>query len=232
MIGGMTGLFLAMLAFVGGHFLFGGTPLRATMVDLVGGEQRFRGVYSLYSVVTLIWVVIAFRAAPYEALWPDATWTRVVALVVMPFACILIVSALSTPNPTAVGGERAAELPDPVTGITKLTRHPFLWGVALWSVVHAIANGDVASLLLFGGMAVLALGGMPSIDAKMARRLGPAWGPIAMRSSALPFVAILSGRTKLSLGEIGWQRIVGGLALYAALLLAHPWFAGRAVMPF
>jgi uncharacterized membrane protein len=229
MVGGMGGLVLAVLAFVGGHILFAGTPLRATLVDLVGGEQRFRGVFSLYAAVTLIWVMLAYAAAPYVPLWPDWRWTRWIPVLVMPFACILVVAGLSTPNVTAVGGERAAELPDPMPGIMKLTRHPFLWGVALWALAHAAANGDAASLTLFGGMAVLAIGGMPSLDAKTARRLGAAWGPIAMRSSLVPFAAVATGRAKLRFAEIGWHRIGGGLILYLVLLLVHPWIAGKPV---
>jgi uncharacterized membrane protein len=38
----------------------------------------------------------------------------------------------------------------PARGIQRVTRHPFLWGVAVWAFVHLIANGDVASLMLFG----------------------------------------------------------------------------------
>lgn len=232
MIGSLTGLFLALLAFVGGHFLFAGTPLRATMVDLVGGEGRFRGVFSLFSAVTLIWVILAYGAAPHHPLWADAKPLRLITVLLLPLATILMVCGLSTPNATAVGGERAADLPDPLPGIMKVTRHPFLWGVAIWAVAHIPANGDAASVMLFAGMAVLALGGMKSIDAKAQHRLGSAWGPIAMRSSLLPFGAILSGRAHLSFGEIGWLRIVGGVALYVVLLLAHSWIAGKPVLLF
>lgn len=229
MSGSLSTLSLAVLAFVGGHILFAGTPLRTMLIDLVGGEARFRGVFSLYSGVTLLWTILAYAAAPVVPVWSDPLWTRMVPIAVMPIACILLVAGLSTPNPTAIGGERAAEARDPVPGIMKVTRHPFLWGVALWALSHAAANGDAASLTLFGGMAVLALGGMPSLDAKVARRLGAAWGPIAMRSSVVPFLAILRGQAKLRLGEIGWTRLLGGLALYALLILAHPWIAGKPV---
>jgi len=231
MYGSITDLVLAMLAFVGGHVLFAGTPLRASLVDLLGGEGRFRGVFSLFSLVTLAWVVLAYAHAPYEPLWPDLHATRGIPLLVMPFACILLVAGLSTPNSTAVGGERVAELPDPLPGIMKVTRHPFLWGVALWAMSHGIANGDQASLLLFGGMAALSLIGMPSIDGKTARRLGSAWGPIALSSSILPFGAILRGQAKLRFAEIGWMRVVGGLALYALLILLHPWITGKPIFP-
>jgi len=232
LLGTMTGLVLAVAAFVGGHFLFAGTPLRKAVADMVGGEARFRLVFSLYSAVTLIWTVLAYRSAPFQPLWADLKLLRAIPVLVLPFACILLVAGLSTPNSTAVGGERAAELPDPVPGIMRVTRHPFLWGVALWALGHLAANGDLAGALLFGGLAVLALGGMPSIDAKAQRRMGAAWGPIAMGSSALPFAAILSGRAKFDFAGIGWARVAGGIALYVALLLAHPWIAGKPAFPY
>ena len=50
-------------------------------------------------------------------------------------------------------------------------------------------------------------------------------------TSVLPFAAILSGRTALDWKGIGWQRLLGGLALYAVLLFAHPWIAGVALVP-
>lgn len=229
MSGSLATLSLAMLAFVGGHILFAGTPLRAMLVDLVGGEARFRGVFSLYSAVTLIWVVMAYSNAPYAMLWPDAHWLRAIPLLLMPIACILIVAGLSTPNPTAVGGERTAESASPVTGILRVTRHPFLWGVGLWALAHGAANGDVASLTLFGGMAVMAFGGMPSIDAKLSRRLGAAWAPIALTTSIVPFLAIARGQNRFVFREIGWLRVAGGLALYALLILAHPLITGKPV---
>ena len=228
-VGTMTALALAVAAFVGGHFLFAGTPLRKTFCDMVGGEARFRLVFSLFSAVTLIWLVLAYRGAPFHPLWADTALMRMVPVLVLPFATILLVAGLTTPNSTAVGGERAAELPDPVPGIMRVTRHPFLWGVALWALAHLAANGDLASVLLFGGMAVLAVGGMPSIDAKAQGRMGAAWGPIAMGSSIVPFAAILSGRAKFDFAGIGWARVAGGVALYVVLLLAHPWITGKPV---
>ena len=48
----------------------------------------------------------------------------------------------------------------------------------------------------------------------------------AERPSAVPFGAIVSGRQKLSLGEIGWWRILLAVVIYAALLFAHPYLFG------
>ena len=37
------------------------------------------------------------------------------------------------------------------------TRHPMLLGTVIWAGAHLLVNGDVASLILFGGMAIWAL---------------------------------------------------------------------------
>jgi uncharacterized membrane protein len=229
--GTLAALTFAQLAFVGGHMLLAGTRLRNALARWLG-ERNFRIAFSSYSAVTLIWAILAYRHAPYVELWADTRLLGAVPFAVMPFAAILVVCGLATPNATSLGGARANELQDPVPGIMKVTRHPFLWGVVLWALAHVAANGDAASLILFAGMAALALGGMPSVDAKAAARLGAGWGPVVMRSSILPFAAILSGRTRVSLAEIGWLRILGGLALYAGLLFVHPWIAGKPAVVF
>jgi uncharacterized membrane protein len=36
-------------------------------------------------------------------------------------------------------------------------RHPMLWGIVVWAVAHLLVNGDLASVVLFGG---LGLGGL------------------------------------------------------------------------
>jgi len=90
-------------------------------------------------------------------------------------AFLLAVIGLTTSNPTIVGEEgRVARPPE---GIVRVTRHPFLIGVGLWAVVHLIANGDLASFIFFGSLAVTALAGTVSIDAKRRRALGPLGSP-------------------------------------------------------
>ncbi|WP_333840141.1 NnrU family protein [Pelomicrobium sp.] len=44
----------------------------------------------------------------------------------------------------------------------------------LWALAYLAVNGGLPSLLLFGGMAILALDGMPAIDAKRVAHLGEA----------------------------------------------------------
>ncbi|MBP1805334.1 NnrU family protein [Rubellimicrobium aerolatum] len=54
----------------------------------------------------------------------------------------------------------------------RVTRHPQLTGVILWAVAHLLANGDWASILLFGGFLVWAVGEIVLIN-----RAAPLWVP-------------------------------------------------------
>ncbi len=230
MTGTLTHLFLACLVFVGGHFVLGSPPVREALVARIG-ERAFRGVFSLAALVALIWMVRAYDAAPYRELWAPAAWARYVPLLVMPVAVFLLVAGLTTPNPTAVGQEGRIGAGTPAPGIMKITRHPSLWAFGLWGLAHIPPNGDAASILLFGSIAVLAFAGMPLLDRKARARFGSAWGPVALTTSILPFAAILAGRTRLRFAEIGWWRVVAALALYVALLEGHLWIGGVSPLP-
>jgi uncharacterized membrane protein len=115
-----------------------------------------------------------------------------------------------------------------VRGIVRITRHPFMWGVGLWAGAHILANGDLASLVLFAAVGVLALLGTLLIDRKYAARRGPDWQEFAAATSNLPLAAVFAGRQRLAFAEIGWWRVALALAVYALLLAAHPWLFGGA----
>ena len=231
MIGTIEGVVAAAVFFVASHIVLSSGPLRAALVKRIG-EKVFRGLYSAVASAGLVWLVIAFNIAPYVELWADAAWARYVPLVVVPFAAILLVCGVTTRNATAIGGGVDAEAANPAPGIMKVTRHPVLWGIALWALAHIPPNGDARSLILFGAFASLAFAGMALIDRKREQSMGAAWGPIALTTSVLPFAAMLSGRAKVQLGEIGAWRILAGLALYLALALAHLPVIGKSPLPF
>jgi uncharacterized membrane protein len=221
MTGTLTALFLATLAFVGGHFALSAPVPRKKLVAVLG-ERAFAGMYSLLMILMLIWVVAAYRVAPPRIVWDFGPWVNLVPILVMPFALILAVLGLVARNPTAVMGEGfLAQHASSVHGPATITRHPFLCAAALWAIVHLIANGDVASIILFGGMAGLSIGGMYAIDHKRAAKLGDAWGPFAAQTSRLPFAAALSKRTRIDWAGIGWSRPALGLVLYGVLLYYH-----------
>jgi uncharacterized membrane protein len=235
MLGSLNALLAATVAFVGGHFLLSSAPLRAPLVKALG-PGGFTPVYSLLVGAAFVWMLFAYGAAPDITLWYPPPALRWVPLLVMPFALFLAVAGLTTPNPTAVGGEkvvaRAAGTPHGlVGGIFTVTRHPFLWGAALWAASHLLVNGSVADLVLMGGVLVLSLGGMLHIDRRREAALGSAWGPIRLTTSLVPLAAVIERRNRLDWRGIGWWRPVVALLLYAALLHGHALITGVAVLP-
>lgn len=230
----MTALVVAAVFFVGIHLLVAGTPLRDRLIARLGAGP-YRGLFSLVSLVGIVWLAMAYRSAPYIALWGKLDALKPVALAAMLVATTLVVLGLVTPSPTAVGGEGLlSRAPGPV-GVQRITRHPFLWGVALWAVVHLVVNGDAAALVLFGSLGLLALLGTASIDRKRARALGPSWAGYVAQTSNLPFLAIGQGRARLApwltLGEHrAWQWLVV-LAVFGALIALHPLLFGVSPLP-
>lgn len=225
----LTELLIATLAFVGGHFAVSSTPLRRTLAARLG-EGRYLGLFSLAMGLAMAWMVVSYARAPPLPLWPQTAWSRHLPLVVMPVALILAVGGLRPDNPTMVG-DRAQRLAPDRLGIFAVTRHPFLWGAALWALVHLPANGDAASLTLMGGILVLAVGGTAAIDAKARRDRPEEWRRLSALTSNLPFAAIVRGRARFDWRGIGWVPPLGGLLAYALLLWAHPWLFGVSPLP-
>lgn len=229
MTGSFTALILAACAFVGIHLL-PSTPLRGGLVKLLG-DAGYLALFSVAAGAALIWYAAAYSAAPYRELWPALPALRYVPLAVMPLAMILLVCGYTTRNPMAVKQEKHFHANDPAPGILKVTRHPIMWAIALWALSHLAANGDRASLIFFGGLAALALLGMPLMDHRRAETLGSAWGPFALTTSVIPFAAAIQGRAKPRLSEIGWWRIALGLALTVGALVAHGPMLGPSALP-
>lgn len=228
----MTSLIAAAAFFVLLHLLVSGTRLRGAIAGAVG-EGPYMGLFSLASVAGLVWLGFAYAGArgAGPAWWGADDAKKYVQLAATLLAFLLIVPGLTTPNPTSVKQEGALEKGDPAKGMVRITRHPFLWGVAVWAAGHILVNGDGPSLILFGGMLLLALFGTVSIDGKRRKAVGAAYEAFMDRTSNVPFAAILSGRQKLALGEIGWWRILLAVALWAAMAYFHQKAFGVSALP-
>lgn len=219
----MTMFAIALSAFILLHVGVAATPLRPALVRGMG-EGTYRGLFSLASVVLLAWLLWSFGAARNEPthvpLWTAPAWTRHATMTLVLLGFLLAVSGLLTPGPTTAGFEGALKKPEPARGILRITRHPFLWGVSLWGIGHVLSNPAPASLMLFGGLAAMALLGTRSIDRKSAARSPEAWAPFRDATSNVPFAAILRGRNRLALGEMALPLLIAAAA-YAGVLYAH-----------
>ena len=228
----MSMLIAAAAAFLAIHFLVSGTPLR-DRITAVTGERPYLGLFSLASVALIVWLVIAYNRAQAgndPQLYDLGEGVRHLGIPIVAIAFFLGVQGLLLRNPTSVQMAGAAQDEGIVTGVLRITRHPFLWGVALWSAFHVAANGDEASVVFFGTFLVLALIGTALIDAKRRRKLGAAWTAFATQTSNVPLAAAVAGRNRLRFAELfGWRFWVAAV-LFLAILFCHPRLFG--VSPF
>ena len=228
----MTMLIAAACVFLGIHLLVSGTRLRDAIVGVIG-ENPYLGLFSLTSLGAVVWLVISYdgaQAGDDPMLYVPWIGTRHLAIPVVLIAFLLAVPGLLLPNPTSLKQEGAANKEGTVKGVLRITRHPFLWGVAIWSAFHVSANGDEASVIFFGTFFLTSFLGTFSIDAKRRRKMGDAWTGFASRTSNVPFAAIAAGRNRLNLGELlDWRSLVA-LLVFLAILFSHARLFG--VSPF
>ena len=233
----MTNLIAAALVFLGIHLLISGTRVRDALVGALG-ERPYMGLFSLLSLGVIVWLAMAFNQAgamPGSAadpfLYDLGRGAHDAALPIVAIAFLLGVPGLLTPNPTSVNAEKLAAKADTVRGVLRITRHPFLWGTAIWSADHLSTNGDQAGVIFFGTFLLLSLFGTISIDAKRRRKLGPAWESFAAQTSNVPFAAILSGKNSFRAGEYFDWRFAVAAILFLALLFAHVHIFGVSPLP-
>ena len=230
----MSNLIAASLVFLGIHFFISGTRIRDAIAAAIG-EGPYLGAFALASLIAIVWLVSAYNAASASAdnrvLYDLGIGVRHLAIPVVALAFLLGMQGLLAPNPAAVRQENAAASEGTVRGVLRITRHPFLWGVMIWSAFHLAANGDLASVIFFGTFLMLACVGTRLIDAKRKRKLGPVWDAYAYKTSNIPFGAALSGRNKLKLGESFGGRFWAAAAIFVVVLFAHAWLFGASPFP-
>lgn len=229
----MTMLYAAAALFLGIHLFISGTRLRDGITGVIG-EGPYMGLFSLASLGAIVWLSIGYNAAQRSGANPQlydlGAGIRHLGIPVIALAFFLAVQGLLSPNPTSVRQEGAAAKEGTIKGVLRITRHPFLWGVALWSAFHLAANGDRASVVLFGTFFVLSILGTFAIDAKRKRKMGTAWNDFAGKTSNVPFAAWISGRNALRIGEsFGWRFWVAAI-VFVAVLFSHARIFG--VSPF
>jgi uncharacterized membrane protein len=171
--------------------------VRAGLVERLGAAP-YRGLFSLASIAGLVAIVLGYGqmqglARSNPELWTPPVWIKHVVLLLMIPAMILLV---------------AAYVP---SRIRSAVRHPMLTAVMIWAFAHLLANGDLASLLLFGSFLAFAVIDRISVTA----RASP--GPLgAAKGGALHDMAV----------------ITAGLALYLLILFwGHAKLTGVPLLP-
>lgn len=215
----VVSLALATAAFVGGHLIMS-HPLRAGLVGRLG-ERGFLAFYSLVSLATFAWMVVAWQASPDSTpLWTAPLWWWPIASLIMLAASILLVGSLignpALPRP----GAPPRAIPPP-RRVFAITRHPMNWSFMLWALVHLSISWSARNLIVAAGILLLALAGSIGQDRKKVRLIGEPWREWQARTSFVPFAALLQGRVSWRAAFPGWAALFGGLLIWAVATELH-----------
>jgi uncharacterized membrane protein len=183
----MSLLIIGLIIFLGSHScrIFA-EPWRNHMIDRLG-EVKWKGLYTIISLIGLILVVIGYgqaRQAPI-VLWQPATYLIHIAILLNLVAFIFL--AGSSPNNNAIR--------------LKL-KHPMILGVKVWALAHLLANGTLVDLILFGSFLLWAV-----LDFRSARK----------RPIHMPEKAVISTKATITVvitGIVLWAAFIFGLHQY------------------
>jgi uncharacterized membrane protein len=166
-----------------------GVEARRAVIARIGARS-YRSLFALTQVLALTLIVMGWKAASPASLYVPPPGLRHLTLALMPLAIILFISSRAPSD------------------IKQVIRHPQLAAVKLWAVLHLLANGEVRSVILFGGMLAWAV-----LEVIFINRRDGAWIKPAPAGAA---------RTAGSAAV--------GLAIAVLVMLAHRWFTGVPVI--
>ena len=207
------GLFFSAIAFVGTHFLLS-HPLRRPLVR-AAGERGFQGIYSLVALLTFGSAVYFYDAIGDEPpLWDSGEAGWIAATLLMWLGAILFVGSFFR-NPALVGSRGPAGGP---SGVFAITRHPMMWGFALWAISHLLVIATPKALVFDSAIILLAVAGSAAQDRKKARQMGEAWHEWTAQTAFVPFTR--------GLANPGVVALIGGTLLWLGATWLHPLPAG------
>jgi uncharacterized membrane protein len=191
---GLAIMILGLAVFIGTHAF---TTQRKARADLIAkiGENAYKGIYSVLSLVGLALIVYGFalyRSTGWIDIWTPPNWTRHAASLLVLLAAISLVAAYSQGH------------------IKRVLKHPMLVGVKLWAFAHLISNGDLGSIVLFGSFL-----GWAAFDRITLKRRSDAGGPaIAPGGWPRDAVAAAGGLALYLLLGLWFHPVILGVAAF------------------
>lgn len=183
----MTLLIVGLALWIAAHWFKRMAPgLRGQLGD------KGKGLVALALVGSVVLMVIGYRAAEVIPVYNPMPGMGHANNALMLISIYLY----------AVGGTKGLLYP--------LMRHPMLWGTVIWAAAHLLVNGDLASIILFGGIGLWALITIPLINRAQS------WTPPTNGRGIKGDLMALVGSVLL-IGVAGW--------IHAAL--GYPIFAGN-----
>ncbi len=183
----MTLLILGLALWIVAHWFKRMAPgLRGQLGD------KGKGLVALALVASVVLMVIGYRGADVIPVYDPMPGMGHANNALMLISIYLY----------AVGGTKGLLYP--------VMRHPMLWGTVIWAGAHLLVNGDLASIILFGGIGLWALITIPLINRAQS------WTPPANGRG-------IKGDAMALVGSV----VLIGVAAWIHAWLGHPIFAGN-----
>lgn len=142
---------------------------RVLPAQRAGLGDEGRGIVAVLVLASVVMMVMGYRAAPQVDLWYPPEWLRGVNNLLMVLAFYLY----------AASGAK--------TAITRVIRHPQLTAIKVWAVAHLLVNGDLAAVVLFGGMLAWAV-----VSVIVLNRAEPVWVRPAPKPAKKEITAVVA----------------------------------------
>ena len=187
-------LVCGLALFVGGHLATTMRARRAALIDRLG-QNLYLTLYSLAAAAGLALIAYGFgryRAGGWIDIWYPGGAARQVAIWLTLPAIVLMVASY-------VRGR-----------IYTTLKHPMLIGVVVWSAAHLLANGDLGSIILFGGLLGWALYDLWTLRG----RADPGAPPIPVGGRANDAIAIAAGVVVFLVLAVVFHPIVIGVPVF------------------
>ena len=124
------------------------------------GEKLYKSAFTMFSVAAVAFMVMGYQKAVFIEAWTPPDWTMHLNNLLMLLAVLLM------------GAKQAR------SSVKHYIRHPMLAGVKVWAVAHLLVNGDLASVILFGGLGFWAVAEMFLINSAEGAWKRPAPGTL------------------------------------------------------
>lgn len=157
----MAVLIVGLVIFLGAHSFHALMPGNRKVAIGRLGEQGYKGVFSIVSLIGLALIIWGFgrAAANPVTLYAPPFWLRHLTEALMLLALVLAIAS-------AV----------PAGYIARFFRHPLLIATILWATAHLIVNGEIATTLLFGAFLVWAIFDLVAQKGRLKMpRAAPSW---------------------------------------------------------
>jgi uncharacterized membrane protein len=150
----MTFLILGLILWIATHYFKRLAPDARTRMGTSG-----KGIITALIVVSLVLMIIGYRGADFISIWSPPSFFVHINNLAMVFALWVYGSS-------AAKGAKAWP--------AYKTRHPQLLAVKIWAAAHLLVNGDLASIILFGGLLAWAVGSVILINSAELDWIAPA----------------------------------------------------------